>query len=94
MIKFKTKQGFTIYKSTFFECISATGGLGICDWCNRSNSTLYIVPVLNSAYCEKCYKDWRERTREYYEEDRDFEEHYIKSFEEQAERKGIEVVEL
>lgn len=61
MIKFKTKQGFTIYKSTFFECISATGGLGICDWCNKSNSTLYIIPILNSAMCPECYKDWIEK---------------------------------
>lgn len=94
MIKFKTKQGYTVFKTTLTECIEITGGYGICDMCNTPDTTLYIIPVLNSAYCEKCYKDWRERTREYYEEDRDFEEHYIKSFEEQAERKGIEVVEL
>lgn len=93
MIKFKTKQGFTIYKSTFFECISATGGLGICDWCNKSNSTLYIIPILNSAMCPECYKDWIEKNPKYFEEDRSFEEAYIRHFEKMAKENNVPIEE-
>lgn len=93
MIKFKTKQGFTIYKSTFFECISATGGFGICDWCNRSNSTLYIIPILNSAMCSECYKDWIGKNPKYFEEDRPFEEAYIRHFEKMAKENNVPIEE-
>lgn len=93
MIKFKTKHGFMVYKSTFFECVSATGGLGICDWCNKANSTLYIIPILNSAMCPNCYEEWLKKNPKYFEEDRTFEEAYIRHFEKMAKENNVPIEE-
>ncbi len=69
--KFINEKGFAVYEMTGVETMEF-GGYGICDSCNKSAVKGYLIPVLNSYFCEECYKRWIERAK-YYEEDRLFE---------------------
>lgn len=93
MKKFKSKCGYTVYETTTRECIEITDGIGVCDMCNKTNKTLYLVPVLNHALCPKCFQEWDERAI-FYKDDLWFEKIYKDGWESRARRKGIEVVEL
>ena len=44
-----------------------------CDHCNTAIRKGYYVAVLNSVLCEKCYKSWHHRAKNY-PEDRRIEE--------------------
>lgn len=92
MKKFKSKCGYVVYETTTKECITITGGFGICDMCNKTNKTLYLVPVLNLALCPNCFNDWNDRA-EFYEEDLCFEKVYKDIWENEARRNGIEIKE-
>lgn len=65
-------KGFKVIKLDYNEFLS-TGGLSICDGCSRLMSEGYYIPVLNSSYCEKDYKEWLERAIRY-DEDLSYEE--------------------
>lgn len=92
MRKFKSKCGYVVYEATIKECISITDGFGICDMCNKSNNTLYLVPVLNHALCPKCFQDWNERAV-FYKDDLWFEKIYVDIWERMALKRNIEVIE-
>jgi hypothetical protein len=67
-IKFKIPIGWTVYKVTREEIFS-WGGACICDYCNDvMTDDSYLIPVLNSCYCKKCFDEW-EQTGKFYKED-------------------------
>ncbi len=59
-------------------------GLGICDFCcSTILNNGYLVPVLNSVYCKKCFSRWQQNARtKHYAEDENYElrktEYFIK----------------
>lgn len=89
MRKFKSKCGYVVYKTTPKECIEITNGFGICDMCAKPDKTIYLVPVLSHALCQKCYDDWNERAV-FYEDDLWFEKIYIETWETEALKRKIE----
>lgn len=56
-IKFKSEQGYVVYRCILPE-IRSWGGLGICDFCGKFNRIGYLVPVLNSCICPSCFDEW------------------------------------
>ena len=86
MEKLKTKCGYVAYKGIRTEIILVTGGFGVCDMCAKPDKEMYIVPVLNSAMCCKCYEDWNNRAI-YYEEDIPFERQFEKVFDKRINEK-------
>lgn len=91
MKKTKSKCGYVVYETSLTECVRITDGYGICAMCAKPSFKLYLIPVLNSAYCEKCFNDWNESAI-YCKEDLDFESDYVKFFEKRAKERGVEVV--
>ena len=85
MKKLKSKCGYVIYKGSLKEIVKVTGGCR-CDMCNEPDDIMYVVPVLNSAMCCKCYKDWNNRDI-YYEEDIPFERQFEKVFDKRINEK-------
>ena len=65
-------KDFKVIEVYLSDCIK-WGGLGICDHCNTAIRKGYYVAVLNSVLCEKCYKSWHHRAKNY-PEDRRIEE--------------------
>lgn len=62
------RQGYSYLKCKSNECFD-WGGLAICDSCGkRMHGDVYLIFVLGSAYCEKCFKDWCERSKKYEED--------------------------
>lgn len=68
----ENKKGFKVIACSMSET-AKFGGIGICDRCNNSAPTGYLVCVLNHWYCEKCYREWEARAK-YYPEDSVYEE--------------------
>lgn len=93
MKKFKSDCGYIVYETTPRECIEITNGFGICDMCAKTDKVIYLVPVLNHAFCQKCYDDWNERAI-FYEDDLWFEKLYVDTWEHNALRKGFNIVEI
>lgn len=68
-------KGFKVIQINRVELVkklSHQGSIGICDFCNKTSEIGYYIAVLNSWYCEKCYKNWLIRAK-YYVEDLDIE---------------------
>lgn len=93
MKKFKSDCGYIVYETTPRECVEITNGFGICDMCAKTDKVIYLVPVLNHAFCQKCYDDWNGRAI-FYEDDLWFEEFYARIWEDMAKRKKIDLVEI
>lgn len=93
MKKFVTKCGYKAYSGSPTEIMTATGGLGICDWCAKPTPKMYVVPVLNSAMCEKCFEDWNQRAV-IFKEDLSFEKEFIKCFDRQIKAANIQLEDL
>lgn len=73
-------KNFKVIEVYLSDCLS-WGGLGICDYCNKPITKGYYVAVLNCVLCEKCYKSWHRRAKNY-PQDREIEERnfrYMKS---------------
>lgn len=63
-----TKQGYSYIKCKKEDCLD-WGGFGICDFCGEEmTDEVYLIFILNSAYCEKCFKEWINRARAYEED--------------------------
>lgn len=92
MKKFLSKCGYIVYKCSLTEHVEMTGGYGLCDMCNTPNTEMYIVPVLNSAMCPKCYEDWDNRAK-YYKEDIHFQTDWVRHFMRMAKAKDIKIDE-
>lgn len=67
MKKIKMDCGHIAYKVSRQE-VMLLGGCGICDDCNTSAETGYLVPFLNRWLCPKCYEDFNRRAT-FYPED-------------------------
>ena len=62
------KQGYSYIKCTREDCFN-WGGASICDYCGEDmKDDVYLIFILNSAYCPKCFKDWTRRSRRYEED--------------------------
>ena len=73
-------KGFKVIQINRAELLgklSQLGSVGICDFCNNTSTKGYYIAVLNSWYCEKCYKNWLIRAKHYVDdfdiEDKNFE---------------------
>lgn len=60
----KTKSGYIAYECSVSE-LQNIGGLGICDFCNNFAVVGYLIPVLNSFYCRKCFERWDSKAKYY-----------------------------
>jgi hypothetical protein len=76
-----TKSGLTYFKISKENIQKAFKTMGVCDYCNASGSTLYLIPVLNATKCKECFDEWKERAVKYPEdslyEERKIEEYII-----------------
>jgi len=93
MIKFKTKCGYIAYKCTYDEIMSIHGGIAAyrCDKCSAIDETYYMVPVLNGAYCSKCFDKWNNPVVPYNQGDLAFQNSFIKYIEELAKSVGVSI---
>lgn len=58
-------QGYSYVKCTKNDCFD-WGGMAICDYCGEHmQGNIYLIFILGSAYCEKCFKDWINRVKKY-----------------------------
>lgn len=63
-----TKQGYSYVKCTRQDCLE-WGGLGICDSCGElMDEPVYLIFVLGQAFCQKCFDEWKNRTKRYEED--------------------------
>ena len=68
LIQTDTRTGYT-YLPVLPQHILNWGGLGVCDFCNTNIITQgYLVFVLNSCVCPRCFHAWLSRAL-IYEED-------------------------
>lgn len=63
-----TPQGFSYIDVTIENCIN-WGGLGICNDCGAICSELKLIWALRDTYCNKCFDEWLERSKNYSKED-------------------------
>lgn len=66
----ENSKGFKVIKMSSVETCQALGGMGICDCCNTGPREGYYIAVLNSWYCEKCYKSFIDYAHNYPEDRR------------------------
>lgn len=60
-----TKQGYSYLKCTKKDCFD-WGGLAICDFCGEDmKDDVYLIFILNSALCPKCFEEWISRAKKY-----------------------------
>ena len=60
-----TPQGFSYIDVGIFEVIN-WGGMGICNSCGKGPfRNLKLVWVLTDTYCEQCFNEWLERTKNF-----------------------------
>ncbi len=63
-----TNKGYSYIKVTNQDCFD-WGGLAICDNCNENmKEDIYLIFILGRALCEKCFKEWCERSKRYEED--------------------------
>lgn len=81
MKKNKLNNGYTYYKCETHEIVDNLNENGFCDSCNSLIFDGYLIPVLNSYYCENCFNEWSKDSK-YYAEDIPYEllkiQHYEK----------------
>jgi hypothetical protein len=53
----ETVGGFKYMKVSYSDCLK-WGGFGVCDLCNGTISTGYLMPVTSGCYCEKCFNKY------------------------------------
>ena len=96
MKKFLSKCGYAAYQCTPAECVAVTNGLGVCDFCTtlpKQTNPMYIVPVLNGAMCEHCFKDWEQRAV-CYDEDLEFEKQAVAYIDEIIKKHNIKLEDI
>lgn len=64
-----TPQGFSYIDVNLYDVVR-WGGAGICNGCNSGpNKYMKLIFVLGDTYCESCFNDWLERSKNYSKED-------------------------
>lgn len=62
------KQGYSYVRCNNKECYNWGGGC-ICDSCGEvMHNKIYLIYILNSAYCENCFKEWSKNAKKYDED--------------------------
>lgn len=57
-----TDKGYSYIKCTKEDCFK-WGGMAICDYCNKPMfEEVYLIFILGSAYCPKCFPEWVRRS--------------------------------
>ena len=64
----ENSKGFKVIKMSNIDVARVFGGMGICDYCNTGPREGYYIAVLNSCYCEKCYKSFMDYAHNYPED--------------------------
>ena len=60
-----TEHGYSYLKCKQKDCFD-WGGFAICDYCGEvMTDDVYLIFILGSAYCPKCFNDWIKRTTRY-----------------------------
>ncbi len=63
-----TKQGYSYVKCKREDCLE-WGGFAICDDCNEDmTDDVYLIFILNRAFCTKCFAEWQNRSTRYSED--------------------------
>lgn len=63
-----TDTGYSYVECTREDCFN-WGGICICDNCNEEiKDTVYLVFILGSALCKKCFDKWEKGSRKYDED--------------------------
>jgi len=63
-----TKQGYSYIECDKQDCFN-WGGAAICDGCgNNMNDKVYLIYVLNSAYCPECFEEWKNHATKFVED--------------------------
>lgn len=75
----KTKSGYIAYSASRNE-VATLGGYGICDFCNKTDESGYLVPVLNQWLCPSCFEKWDAQAK-YYPEDLNIEDRNAQYYE-------------
>lgn len=65
---YNNKKGFKVIRTENRLEVLMLGGVGVCDWCNDTSKTGYLVAVLNHWYCDECFHEWYQRAI-FYDED-------------------------
>lgn len=58
---YNNKKGFKVIRTENRLEVLMLGGIGVCDWCNDTSKTGYLVAVLNHWYCDECFQEWYKR---------------------------------
>ncbi len=57
-----TEKGYSYIECNVEECLQ-WGGIGVCDYCGQfMKDKIYLIYILNSAYCPKCFEEWKKRS--------------------------------
>lgn len=72
-----TPQGFSYIDVSLLEVVN-WGGMGICNNCGKIHKNLKLIWVLADTYCDDCFNEWLKRTKEYSQEDIDYDLHLQK----------------
>jgi len=77
----KTKQGHTYFAINYDEMVNKLRGGGICDSCSpiKKMKNGFLIPVLNSVYCEECFNKWC-KDAVFYDEDIEYERQSTEKF--------------
>ena len=69
----KTSRGFNYVEVTPVENLN-WGGMCICNSCGETiiDKPMKLVFVLTDTYCDKCFNEWVERSKNYSQEDVDY----------------------
>lgn len=63
-----TSTGYSYIKCSNTDCFK-WGGAAICDRCgNYMVDDVYLIFILNSAYCTKCFNEWITKSKRYKED--------------------------
>lgn len=94
--QYTTKTGWFVYhlNNDELQVLRKLGAFGNrCDNCSRMVEEVYYIPVLNLAYCTKCFEGWLNRA-EYFEEDAWFEDEMITKFGMICKLVGIDIEQI
>ena len=63
-----TPQGYSYIECNRYDCFS-WGGAAVCDSCGKNmQDKVYLIYILNSAYCPECFKEWEKSATKFKED--------------------------
>lgn len=61
----ENKKGFLILEVGRADMALALQSPGVCDHCNQTSETGFLIAVLNHWCCTECYNAWYNRAKRY-----------------------------